>query len=50
MELEHYEIWRGEADIKHQQLAEVRAELEPKPGALEVRSAKAIFVTTYFAM
>ncbi|HIE28389.1 TPA: PEGA domain-containing protein [Candidatus Poribacteria bacterium] len=38
MELEHYEIWRGNVDVKHQQQAEVRAELEPKPGALEVKS------------
>ena len=38
MELEHYEIWRGNVDVKHQQMAEMRAELEPKPGALEVKS------------
>ena len=38
MELEHYEIWRGNVDVKHQQTAEVRAKLEPKPGALEVSS------------
>jgi iron(II)-dependent oxidoreductase len=38
MELEHYEIWRGDVDVKHQQQVEVRAKLEPKPGALEVKS------------
>ena len=38
MELEHYEIWRGNVDVKHQRTAEARAELEPKPGALEVSS------------
>ena len=38
MELEHYEIWRGNMDVKHQQSAEVRAELEPKPGTLEAKS------------
>ena len=38
MELEHYEIWRGNVDVKHQQTAEVRAELAPKPGTLEVKS------------
>jgi len=38
IELEHYEVWRGNVDVKHQQQAEVRAKLEPKPGALEVKS------------
>jgi len=38
MEHEHYEIWRDNVDVKHQQMVEVRAELEPKPGKLEVRS------------
>jgi len=38
MELERYEIWRDNVDVKHQQMAEVYAELDPKPGALEVSS------------
>jgi len=38
MELEGYEIWRDNVDVKHQQMAEVYTELEPKPGTLEVRS------------
>ncbi len=38
MELEHYETWRGSVDVKHQQMAEARAELEPKPVALKVSS------------
>jgi len=38
MKLENYEIWSGNVDVKHQQMAEVRAELESKPGALEVSS------------
>jgi len=38
MELEHYETWRDNVDVKHQQMAEIRAKLEPKPGALDVKS------------
>jgi len=39
MELEGYETWRGDVDVKHQQMAEARAKLEPKPGAIEVKSS-----------
>jgi len=38
MELEHYEAWRGDVDVKHQQMATVSAKLEPKPSALGVKS------------
>jgi len=38
MEFEHYEIYYGDVDVKHQQTADVRIKLEPKPVALEVRS------------
>jgi len=38
VELTHYETFRNEVDIKHQQMAEVRAKLEPKPGALEIKA------------
>ena len=34
---EDYEEWRGNVDVEHQQLAEVRAELKPKDVALEVK-------------
>ena len=34
---EDYEEWRGNVDVKHQGLAEVRAKLKPKDVALEVR-------------
>ena len=38
MELEHYKAWSGSVDVKDRQMAEVRAQLEPEPVALDVKS------------
>ena len=37
VELEHYKTWRGNVDVKHQQMAEVRAQLEPEHVALYIK-------------
>ena len=38
IELPHYEVFRSEVDVKDKQMAEVKADLKLKPGALEIRS------------
>ena len=41
MELEHYNTWIDNVNVKDRQIAEVRAQLEPEPVALDVKSEPA---------
>ena len=41
MELEYCRIWHGSVNVPNRQMAEVRVEMEPQPGALEVSSEPA---------